>query len=126
MASDCLTERGDCLLDLGRLDEAAAAYEESIRRAEKLEDEREVAVGKVQLGTVRMEQHRYPEALKAYEEARDRFTRLDEPGYRRRELASDRHGAIRRRDSRKRRRMPTGNRSRSRCGSEILPDRRAR
>ena len=32
MASACVTERGDCLLDLGRLDEAAAAYEESIRR----------------------------------------------------------------------------------------------
>ena len=46
MASVCLAERGDCLLDLGRLDEAAAAYEENIRRAEKLGDDREVAVGK--------------------------------------------------------------------------------
>ena len=76
----CLTERGDCLRALGRLDQAAAAYEESIRRAEKLEDDRQVAVGKGQLGSVRMKQRRYPEALKAYEEARDRFTRLDEPG----------------------------------------------
>ncbi|MEI2772744.1 MAG: hypothetical protein V9G98_19075 [Candidatus Competibacter sp.] len=33
MASVCFAERGDCLLDLGRLDEAAAAYEEAIRRA---------------------------------------------------------------------------------------------
>ncbi len=32
MASVCLTEQGDCLLLLGRLDDAAAAYEESIRR----------------------------------------------------------------------------------------------
>ena len=66
--------------DLGRLDEAAAAYEESIRRAEQLGDDREVAVGKGQLGTVRMKQRRYPEALAAYEEARERFTQLDEPG----------------------------------------------
>ena len=80
MASACLTERGDCLRDLGRLDEAAIAYEENIQRAEKLGDERQVAVGKGQLGAVRMNQRRYPEALKAYEEARERFTRLDEPG----------------------------------------------
>ena len=80
MASVCFAEQGDCLLDLGRLDEAAAAYEESIRRAEQLGDDRSVAVGKGQLGTVRMHQRRYPEALAAYDEARERFTQLDEPG----------------------------------------------
>ena len=80
MASVCFAEQGDCLLDLGRLDEAAAAYEESIRRAEQLGDDREVAVGKGQLGTVRLQQRRYPEALAAYAEARERFTQLDEPG----------------------------------------------
>ena len=80
MASVCFTEQGDCLLDLGRLDEAAAAYEESIRRAEQLGDARQVAVGKGQLGTVRLDQRRYPEALAAYAEARERFTQLDEPG----------------------------------------------
>ncbi len=80
MASVCFTEQGDCLRDLGRLDEAAAAYEEAIRRAEQLGDDRDVAVGKVQLGTVRLQQRRYPEALAAYAEARERFTQLDEPG----------------------------------------------
>jgi len=80
MASVCLTERGDCLRNLGRLDEASTAYEESIRLDEKLETDRSVAVAKGQLGIVRMDQRRYAEALKAYEEARDRFTRLDEPG----------------------------------------------
>ena len=79
MASVCFTEQGVCLLYLGRLDEAAAAYEENIQRAEQLEDARQVAVGKGQLGTVRM-QRRYPEALAAYAEARERFTQLDEPG----------------------------------------------
>ncbi len=80
MAGCCFDEQGACLLDLGRLDEAAAAYEECIRRLEQLGDQRGVAVSKAQLGSVRIEQHRYSDALKAYEEARDRFAQLDEPG----------------------------------------------
>ncbi|MFM7521695.1 MAG: tetratricopeptide repeat protein [Planctomycetota bacterium] len=80
MASTCVTEQGDCLLRLGRLDEAAAAYEESIRRDQLRSAERDVAVGKFQLGTVRLQQRRYSDALAAFVEARERFTRLDEPG----------------------------------------------
>lgn len=80
MAAACLTEQGECLRILGRLDEAAAAYEERIRRGEQLGDDRGIAVGKAQLGTVRLYQRRYPEALGAYAEARQRFTRLGEPG----------------------------------------------
>ncbi len=78
MASVCLAERGDCLRNLGRFDAAATAYEENIRRAEKLGNDRSVAVGKGQLGTLRLQQRRYPEALQAYQEARERFTRLGE------------------------------------------------
>ena len=80
MASKSLSVQGDCLLNLGRLDEAAAAYEESIQRAEQLDDARQVAVCKGQLGTVRKNQRRYTEALAAHAEARERFTQLDEPG----------------------------------------------
>ena len=80
MASACLTEQGDCLCNLGRLDEAAATYEESIRRAEQLDAALQVAVGKSQLGTVFLEQRRYPEALAAYAEVRERFTQLEKPG----------------------------------------------
>src|SRR5262249_17964146 len=54
MAANCLSEQGDCLRNLGRLDEAAAAYEERMRRGEQLGEARVVAVGKAQLGTVRM------------------------------------------------------------------------
>jgi tetratricopeptide (TPR) repeat protein len=79
MAAICFGEQGDCLLDLGRLDEAAAAYDERIRRGEKLGNDRGVAVGKGQLGSVRLEQRRYAEALAAHAEARERFTKLDEP-----------------------------------------------
>ncbi len=80
MAAKCFSEQGDCLLNLGRLDESAAAYEECVRRLEQADDDRGVAVGKGQLGSVRMNQRRYPEALAAYAEARERFTQLDEPG----------------------------------------------
>jgi tetratricopeptide (TPR) repeat protein len=80
MAFKCFGDRGDCLRALGRIDEAAAAYEESVRRAEKLGDNRGIAVGKAQLGTVRILQRDYKAAWAAYEEARERFTRLDEPG----------------------------------------------
>ncbi len=80
MASVSIAEQGDCLFLLGRLDEAAAAYEEAIHRDEQRDDARQIAAVKGQLGTVRMLQHRYPEALKAHAEARERFTQLDEPG----------------------------------------------
>jgi tetratricopeptide (TPR) repeat protein len=80
MASACITEQGNCLLLLGRLDEAAAAYEEAIQLDEQRGDARSIALCKGQLGTVRLQQHRYPEALAAYAEARQRFTALDEPG----------------------------------------------
>jgi tetratricopeptide (TPR) repeat protein len=80
MASACLTEQGECLGNLGRLNEAAAAYEEGIRRDERRGADRDVAVGKGQLGTIRMHQLRYADALAAHEEARKQFTKLDEPG----------------------------------------------
>ncbi|MFM8278435.1 MAG: tetratricopeptide repeat protein, partial [Cyanobium sp.] len=80
MASACLTGQGNCLLDLGRYDAAAAAYEEAIRKNEQRGDLRSVAVDKGQLGTVRSYQHRYAEAVEAFDQARDTFSRLNEPG----------------------------------------------
>jgi tetratricopeptide (TPR) repeat protein len=80
MASACLTEQGNCLRNLGRYDAAAAAYEESIRRAEQRGDQRAVAVSKGELGTIRLCQQRYAEALEAHQQARDTFSRLNEPG----------------------------------------------
>jgi tetratricopeptide (TPR) repeat protein len=79
MANVVLTEKGDCLTDLGRLDEAASAYEEAIRRADERHDLRSVAVVKGQLATVRSRQRRYLEALAAYAEVRDIFKKLGEP-----------------------------------------------
>ncbi|MBL8397118.1 MAG: tetratricopeptide repeat protein [Candidatus Accumulibacter sp.] len=78
MAAVCIGERAGCLRDLGRLDEAAQAYEQAIALAEERHDERDVAVGKGNLGTVRLEQRRFSEALAAHREARERFTALGE------------------------------------------------
>ncbi|UCH94270.1 MAG: CHAT domain-containing protein, partial [Candidatus Aminicenantes bacterium] len=79
MAASALIQKGDCLLGLGRLQEASEAYEESIEQTEKLECLRDVAVGKIQLGTVRMHQKRLGDALNAYEEALKIFADLGEP-----------------------------------------------
>ncbi|MBP7963806.1 MAG: tetratricopeptide repeat protein [Caldilineaceae bacterium] len=73
MASISIVDQGDCLTDMGRLDEAVAKYEEGMRRAEELDDQRQVAVSNSQLGTVRMLQERYAEALAAWDEARRIF-----------------------------------------------------
>jgi tetratricopeptide (TPR) repeat protein len=79
MLAVCLAETGDNLRALGRVEEAAAVYEESIRHAQQLGADRDVARGNLELGTVRLMQRRYPDALKAFAEARERFTKLDEP-----------------------------------------------
>ena len=80
MANAALTEKGDCLTDLGRYEEAAATYEESIRHAEERKDPRSLAVNKGQLATVRMLQERYSDALDLYVEVRKIFEQLGEPG----------------------------------------------
>jgi tetratricopeptide (TPR) repeat protein len=80
MAAVAITERGDCLTDLGRLDEAATVYEDAIQRAEQRDAQRSIAVNKSQLGTVRMLQQRYEKALAAYQEALRLFDALGEPG----------------------------------------------
>ncbi|MBT9311334.1 CHAT domain-containing protein [Leptothoe kymatousa] len=79
MASAALTEQADCLQALGRLEDAAAAYGEAIKRDEKRESFRDVAVGKGQLATVRMYQEKYGDALSLHQEARTLFEQQNEP-----------------------------------------------
>ena len=76
MTSASLAKKGECLLDLGRLDESAAAFEECIRIAEKFNSKKHAAIGKGQLGTVRLSQDRYEDAIKAHDEARQIFEDL--------------------------------------------------
>ncbi len=80
MAAKAIGEIAECLIYLGPYDEAAAACEEGIRRVEKLGDRRGAAVGRGQLGTVRLLQKRYDEALENYREALRIFDSLGEPG----------------------------------------------
>ncbi len=79
MVGVAITETGDCLLALGRLDAAADAYENAIELDRKADRLRDVAVGTFQLGTVRLRQKRYPEALEIYAASREVFERLGEP-----------------------------------------------
>jgi tetratricopeptide (TPR) repeat protein len=79
-ASGAITEIGDCLCGLGHWDAAASAYQESIQRFEHIGDFRWAAVNKLQLGTVRVSQKRYVDALQVYQSARNSFERLGEPG----------------------------------------------
>ncbi|PSB23781.1 CHAT domain-containing protein [Stenomitos frigidus] len=79
MASVTLAAQADCLTALGRLEAAAGKYEERIKRGEKLGDVRGVAVGKIQLSTVRRMQGRYAEAITGYEAARTLFEQQQEP-----------------------------------------------
>jgi tetratricopeptide (TPR) repeat protein len=80
MASVALAEQGNCLLALGQLEAAAAAYEDAIAQSEKLENTRQIAAVKGQLATVRKNQKRYADALQGYSEALALFQQLDEPG----------------------------------------------
>jgi tetratricopeptide (TPR) repeat protein len=79
MASVTLTEQADCLAALGRLEDAAAKYEDAIARHEKRESLRDVAATKGQLATVQGKQGRYEEAIAAYAAARTLFEQQNEP-----------------------------------------------
>lgn len=76
MVSVSLARKGESLLSLGRLEEASAAFEESIRMAEEVKSKKHIAAGKGQLGTVRMSQGRYDDAFQAHNEARELFDEI--------------------------------------------------
>jgi tetratricopeptide (TPR) repeat protein len=79
MAAASLTLRADALVSLGSLDEAATAYEKAIEEAEALGAVRDAAVNRGQLGTVRIYQGRYADAIATYELVRRTFEMLGEP-----------------------------------------------
>ncbi len=72
-------DRGIALQRLGRLDEAADSQGRCIAIAEQSGDRRNAAVGRGQLGTVRLLQGRLKEALAAHEQALQTFESLQEP-----------------------------------------------
>lgn len=78
MASVTLADKGDCLRELGQLRAAATCYQQGIKLAEKLDDKRQVAVGKEQLATVHLYQKDYSTALSGYAEAKVVYEQLNE------------------------------------------------
>ncbi|HEY6392604.1 MAG TPA: CHAT domain-containing protein, partial [Bryobacteraceae bacterium] len=79
MAGVALSDKSDCLRDVGRFDEAANGYQEAIDLAKEARDLRSLSANKNQLATVRMLQKKYTEALELYREVRDTFIKLGEP-----------------------------------------------
>jgi tetratricopeptide (TPR) repeat protein len=79
MAAGSLAMKGNALSSLGRLEEAAACYLQAIEEGEALGAKRNVAAYRGQLGTVRMHQRRYADAIVAYDQARHIFEDLGEP-----------------------------------------------
>jgi tetratricopeptide (TPR) repeat protein len=78
MVGITIAEIGDGLQQLGRLDDAADAYQDSIDRASLLGDRRAAAVAKGQLATIRLLQNRSQEALDGHAEARATFEAIGE------------------------------------------------
>jgi tetratricopeptide (TPR) repeat protein len=70
MASACLNEMGDCLLDLGCINDASDAVEEALRRDEIRGDLSDIAISNMQLGDVRYYQERYEDAMSAFEKTK--------------------------------------------------------
>jgi tetratricopeptide (TPR) repeat protein len=79
MAAVAMTQRANCLRDLGRFDEAVTLYEALIVVGEKRGFKRSIAVDKGQLGAVHLRQKRYSEAIALYAEAKSVFEELGEP-----------------------------------------------
>jgi tetratricopeptide (TPR) repeat protein len=79
MVLSVLNEIAGCLMNLGRLNDSAELYEEVFRHCERLDDQRFMAISKSNLGMVRTQQKRYPEAIESYSESLAAFERLLEP-----------------------------------------------
>jgi tetratricopeptide (TPR) repeat protein len=79
MAGVALAEKANCLMDVGRYDEAVGAYRQVIATMQQAGDARSVASGKGQLATLRLLQGNFSEALRLNTEAREVFERLKEP-----------------------------------------------
>lgn len=80
MAGVTLGEIGHCLLELGRWEQAADAYQDALDAATHRGDDRDAAANNAQLARVRLEQGRYEEALAGYTAALEVFQQLGEPG----------------------------------------------
>ncbi len=79
MAAVADAETGDCLIDLRRLQDAAAAYQAALAHVDAQTVNPTVAAHQMQLGLVRQRQGHYTEAAALYDAARRSFEALGEP-----------------------------------------------
>jgi tetratricopeptide (TPR) repeat protein len=79
MADVVLTDKADCLRDLGKYQEAAEIHQRIIARAQDRNDARMIAVGKGQLATICQLQNNLAEALRLHCESRALFESINEP-----------------------------------------------
>ncbi|MBF0309351.1 MAG: tetratricopeptide repeat protein [Magnetococcales bacterium] len=79
MIAAVTSDLGDCCLILGQPDQAELLHQRSADQDVIEGNLRGVAVSKMQLGMVYWQQKRYKEALQAYAEAQEEFSRLNEP-----------------------------------------------
>ena len=79
MAAITDAETGDCLTDLRRLQDAAAAYQAALAHVDPQTVNPTVAAHQMQLGLVRQRQGHYSEAAALYDAARRLFEMLSEP-----------------------------------------------
>jgi len=79
MVGITVKEIGDCLSNVGRLDDALKLYQEAAVLAEKVGDKRAEAVAKAELGNVRRLQRRFEEAIAINTETLRIFEDLGEP-----------------------------------------------
>lgn len=74
----CISEIGDCLQALGRLDDAISAYEKAIACAQEHGNKRQLAISKGQLASVYLEQQRFDDAIRVRTEAQEIFKSVGE------------------------------------------------
>ena len=79
MVATSLSEQSSCLIDMGRLQEAAEVCKRSIRQSEKLGYIRQATTSKLDIADIQARRGRHNEAISLYEEARIFFVRQKEP-----------------------------------------------
>lgn len=78
MVSTTIGQKADCLINLGKLDEAVEAYEKALKIVEKNKNVRAIAINKGHLGIAYLRQKKYKEAIEAYEDKKNIVEKLGE------------------------------------------------
>jgi len=74
-----MTERADCLMDLGRFDDSARLYQTVLDWCDRNDDPRQSAVAMGQLAATHMHLGHFKEAIDLYNRVKNTFSQLGEP-----------------------------------------------